>query len=387
MEKCRKCAKDMPDGAPFCPWCGAKQVVTRAKKRRGNGLGTVYHNGQSWVAEWTRGYKVVPNEDGTQKKLRVAGRKKGFKRKAEAEAYLRKALEGLTGKKAQSFQELFATYSTNEMLKKAESTQRAYNIAWRRITPVSFASIDMVTIDDLQGVIDGLTYEQAKDIKNLLSNLYRLAIAQKYTTVNLSKFVTLPENNPKETTRLDSDEVTTLWNEYNGGDLFAGYFLLMVYSGMMPGELMQLKKDMIIWDKHIIVGVGSKTKERKSKPIVFPEFITPVLRALCDASPSKNGKVLAMSRDSFYATFNERKKEWGLRPEITPYSSRRATGSELAIKGVPPAVITDVMRHRTYETTLKYYTKIADQDALEAVNKMAHPEASKKDVTGGVIES
>ena len=37
--ECIKCKKEIPDGAPFCCWCGKKQQTKRATKR-GNGTGS-----------------------------------------------------------------------------------------------------------------------------------------------------------------------------------------------------------------------------------------------------------------------------------------------------------------------------------------------------------
>ena len=38
---CKKCRKEIVDGAPFCPWCGAKLIREKTRRRRPNGSGTV----------------------------------------------------------------------------------------------------------------------------------------------------------------------------------------------------------------------------------------------------------------------------------------------------------------------------------------------------------
>ncbi len=57
-----------------------------------------------------------------------------------------------------------------------------------------------------------------------------------------------------------------------------------------------------------------------------------------------------MSERTFYAKFDEMKKNLGIREEIRPYSSRHSTGTELSLMGVPPAVIIDIMRQKNYTT-------------------------------------
>lgn len=370
---CRKCSKESPEGAPFCAWCGAKQAVERKTHRRGNGLGTVYFDKTSWCAEWTVGYKVVSNGE-SKKRKRIYKRKWGFKRKRDAEEYLRNMMAGKKVKKTQTLQEIFDGWKDSSMPKLSDSKQTAYKIAWNRIEPISFDQVDILTINDLQGIIKGLTYYPARDIKSLLSHLFKRAVAQGYVQTNLAQYIELPELISQETEKISSDEVTSLWTAYGNGDMFAGYVLLMIYTGMMPGELMRLKKDMIDWTQQRIAGCGSKTKKRKEMPIVFPDFIAPVLAALCDYSNSKVGNVLCMNKDRFYDEFKALKARCNLRDAVQPYSSRRSTGTELALKGVSPAVIMDAMRQTDYQTTLRHYTLLDTSDIVAALNRLDHPE-------------
>ena len=67
--------------------------------------------------------------------------------------------------------------------------------------------------------------------------------------------------------------------------------LLMIYTSMMPGELLSFKTDMIDYDRHEIYGCGKKTKKRKDTPIVFREIIEPILKELSKKSTSKTGKI------------------------------------------------------------------------------------------------
>jgi uncharacterized Zn finger protein (UPF0148 family) len=84
MANCIKCKAALPDGALFCPMCGKKQAsVDRKATKRGNGTGTVYKRGSSWVAEITKGYR---EEDG--KLTRVKAKKCGFRTKREALEYI-----------------------------------------------------------------------------------------------------------------------------------------------------------------------------------------------------------------------------------------------------------------------------------------------------------
>lgn len=73
-----------------------------------------------------------------------------------------------------------------------------------------------------------------------------------------------------------------MWEDYAAGNHFTGYILLMIYTGMMPGELFDLRKNMIDFDAHTIIGCGKKTKKRKDTPLVISNVVEPVLRDLYD---------------------------------------------------------------------------------------------------------
>lgn len=60
--KNKKCAREIPDAAKYCPWCGKKQEETKHKpKSRANGLGTVYRLPEGkWMAVKTVGWITDP---------------------------------------------------------------------------------------------------------------------------------------------------------------------------------------------------------------------------------------------------------------------------------------------------------------------------------------
>lgn len=259
------------------------------------------------------------------------------------------------------------------MGKLSSSKQTAYKIAYKKLGAIKFMDIAQIQIQDLQASIRGLTYYPARDIKNLFSHLYKLAMADRLVTVNVSSFIELPEMIVEETDKINKSEVDALWRAWDSGDTFAGFILLLAYTGMMPGELFNLKKDMIDYEHQAILGCGLKTKKRKEKPIVFPDFIAPILRKLCEVSQSKIDKVLCMNKDNFYEEFKRLKERCGIRDTIKPYSARRATGSDLALQDVAPALITDIMRQNDYQTTVSHYNKFDTSELVAAVNKMYRP--------------
>jgi len=81
------------------------------------------------------------------------------------------------------------------------------------------------------------TFYPAKDIKTVLTTLLNFAVAEQWIQTNLTEFISLPELQEKELEPFTEIELHRLWDVYGKGDVFIGFILLMIYSGMMPEEL------------------------------------------------------------------------------------------------------------------------------------------------------
>ena len=386
---CRKCARVLPDDAIFCCYCGVKQEITRKHRKRANGTGTVFRYRGGWVVEYTEGWEVVDGD--LRRKTR---RKYGFKTSKDAEdalaeirARIQAGAEEEPKKKVliKTVAQLWESYSASELPMRGKSTQDAYNVAWRKRIKGTIGDrpIDEISLDDLNAIVAGCTYDPAKAVRDLMSILFQRAIVDRQTTVNPAPMMTLPLQQSEEVVPWNSSEISTLWKAWGNGERVAGYCLLMIYSGMMTGELLRCKEDMINWEDQQIIGCGLKTKKRKEMPIHFPHIIEPILRELCATKSGKRGGegyILDVSERAFYERFAKMKTALDIRPEVRPYSSRHSTGTELTLMGVEPAIIIDIMRHKNYTTTLKHYTKIPSNVLVDALNAMA--EHDKSFITG-----
>jgi len=210
------------------------------------------------------------------------------------------------------------------------------------------------------------TFYPARDIKDLLSKLYQLAMPDQFVQINLAEYIELPELNEKEREPFSADAITKLWNDYLVGNWWTGYILLMIYTGMMPGELMCGLKSQIDWKSKQIRGAGIKTKERKAAPIVLADVIIPVLADLCEHTPGD--KLICINKDNFYERYYETLQRAGCK-RLTPYSCRHTTATELALENISVSVLQKIMRHAKITTTQRYI-HVSIDPMLEAVNRM-----------------
>ena len=353
--------------------CGKKQTVgqkRRSTSSRPYGTGSVYRRGKTWECAVTLGYVI--DDDGKRHTIRPT--KGGFKTKKEAMEYI-PTLRSAPVKKVPNLVELFELYKASKKYQKlSDSRKEKYGIAWKKLESLWFCKIDQLTTFDLQNAVDSQadTFYTARDLKNLLSKLYQTAMPDEFVKSNLSEFIELPDLNAKEQQPFHADEIAKLWTDYTGGNWWTGYILLMIYTGMMPGELLDARKAHIDWKGKQIVGAGKKTAKRRETPIVLADVIIPVLADLCEHT--SGDKLIRINKDKFYETYYEALDRAGCR-RLTPYSCRHTAATSLALENIPPSVIQKIMRHAKFSTTEKYI-HISIDPMLEAVNKLSKQQNS-----------
>lgn len=360
---CRKCGQEVPDG-PYCSQCGFSQAAKkRSPRRRGNGQGTVIKRGKTYTAIVTTGRYSTP--DGKTHLIRQS--QGGFKTRSEAVAFLPILKAGKP--KVVTFQQLLNAYWDGPYKELSASKKTAYDIAAGRWKSIMSWDVKDATLGELQSVLNAQapTYYPARDMQSILSHMYKIAMADKSATVNLARLLTLPELVEEEPEPFSELELHKFWDAYGKGDRIIGFVLLMIYSGMMPGELLSMKSDMIDWETREIRGCGKKTKKRKETAIVFPAFLDPVLADLCEHA-GRTGKIAAMNKDKFYKSYHEAVVRAGAR-DLPPYSCRHTTATALALGNIAPSVIQEVMRHAKLSTTQRYI-HMSNAEAHSAINTL-----------------
>lgn len=342
---CIRCEKEIPEGSLYCNHCGRKQTAAPRRRTRGNGMGTVVKRGRTWTAIYTDA--TYADENGrTVQHRRWKG---GFRTKAEALAFA--AAPHDVKPAAPTLRDYYRGWEKSDYLDLSHSKQQAYDIAWRKLKPIADRPIDQLTIEDLQTTVDAAasTYYPARDMRTLLSHLYTRAVAERRTPTNLAEYIRIPSMDETETHPFSELELRRIWQAYGDGIQDAALVLLMIYTGMMPGELQQLRPEHFRPDAREIIGAGIKTKKRKGTPMVYP----PVLDVVVADLLAREVFPLRLSKHQFYSAYYAALTAAGVR-QLSPYSCRHTTATALALGNVAPSVIQEIMRHTRFTTTQRY---------------------------------
>lgn len=339
-------------------------------KSRGNGQGTAYKRGKTWTAEVVVGWRLPTDE--SKSPVPIKRTKAGFAKKSDALAYCPILLAGGEEKKTKAPRlfEYWNTYEKGEFTKLSKSKQSAYRTAWKKLKPLHDLRVDSITVDLLRKTVSDAcpTFDPAKDCKSVLANLFSLAAADRFADKDLPSFIVLPNHEEKERKPFTDLEQAALWKLYESGDKRAAIPLLMIYTGMMPGEAQGLRVEHINLEQRVIVNAGIKTKVRKATPIVIAANILPLVEDLkANAQPS--GYIWKRNEDEWYASYYAALEAANCR-RLTPYSCRHTTATALAItEGIAPQTIKRVMRWSTTKM-LDRYAHPEMSDALYAVDSL-----------------
>ena len=373
---CPSCRATPPADAVFCPQCGKKLTATKKSrtKSRGNGTGTAFRRGSTWTAQVVVKYEDLPpfdenNPENALPRKKITRSKGGFKTRDEALRYCPILKAGPEKpKQAPALSHYWETFENGKYTSLSESKQYAYKIAWKRLKSISQTRVDQLTVSDLQKVVadECKSFNTARDVKTLLTALFNTAAAEGYVNKDLPTFIQLPKMEETEREPFSDTEQAALWKLYESGDLRAAPVLLMIYTGMMPGEAMKLTVDNFDLEHRLITGAGMKTAVRKKTPIVLAESIIPVAEDLI-AHANEDGTLWTGRKKTWYKHYYEALEAAGVRP-LSPYSCRHTTATALAItEGIAPQTVKKVMRWANTKM-LDRYAHPQTTDALAAVN-------------------
>lgn len=277
-----------------------------------------------------------------------------------------------------TFAEVFEKWSAEHYPKVSDSNVKGYNAAYRLCTMLYKMRFTDIRLAHLQGVIDtcGKNYPTLRKLKALFSQLYKFAMRNDLCAKDYAQHIDIKQyydKNPNAYNRqpFSKEEVQTVWN-WKDSNEYITVVLMLIYSGVRIGELLDLKKENVNLAEKWIDIKASKTKAGIRKvPIaekVLPFFEYWMNKNECEyllSTPEGKHFDYRNYYDSYWTPLIE---QMGM--QHRPHDTRHTCISLLTVAGVQDKIIKKIVGHKGQSVTEIVYTHFEIQELLEAINKI-----------------
>lgn len=268
-----------------------------------------------------------------------------------------------------TFAEIFEKWSEEKFPKISDSNIRGYKTSFNKCSMLHEMKFRQIKKMHMQRVInenEHLSYQVRMKLKTLFSQLYQFAIENDIVEKDYSKFVEAGEQTTKIIRTPFSDaEIETLWS--NLDTPYVDTILIMIYSGMRVGELLEIKSANVNIDRQILIG-GIKTKASINRTIPIHDRILPLINLDNEhLVVSPTGKKMSYN-NYIQRQFTPIMKKLGM--NHLPHDCRHTTATLLDNAGVDRTIVKMILGHASNDVTERVYTHKTPEQLLSAINKI-----------------
>ena len=257
----------------------------------------------------------------------------------------------------------------------AKTTLCSYKVAFQHCLALHEMPLRKIKYHHLQSVIDdvkrkGLSYSSCKKVRSLLSLMFKYGIMMEYCNKNYAALLNLGKNKSvrphKPFTR---QKINRLWNNINmpGVDTV----LILIYTGMRVGELLNLTTDDIYLRQKYIKITKSKTKSGL-RSIPIHEKILPLIVARMQ---NATGKFLISNHNGKAYNYSTYRQLWNkimqqIHAKHTTHDCRHTCATLLDNAEANENAKRRILGHATGDVTDIVYTHKNLKQLRKAMNKI-----------------
>jgi integrase len=258
-----------------------------------------------------------------------------------------------------TFADVNKKWSAEKFSKISHSNVNGYIAAFK----ISESLHDMKFVDikkaHLQAVIDNCEkgHGTLRKIKVLFNQLFKYAMGNDIIIKDYSKFVEIGEDDTESTRKpFTQEEIQLLWDNVNRLD-FIDTVLIMIYTGLRPGELITIETSNIDIKNHTIRG-GIKTRASKNRIIPINHKIF----SMVNKKVSEGHEYMIVNNDDkqmSYFTYYDCKFKLimeQLHLSHKPHDCRHTFATLMDNAGANKLCVKRIMGHASQDITDKVYT-------------------------------
>jgi integrase len=368
---CPKCAREIPDDAMICCYCGRHIIIQRGSgKKRGNGEGNAYKRGNTWTVRVSQ--PSTTDENGKLHRHRPT--KGGFKTKGEALAYAETLKNGPLSVPDVSMEKVFTEWSKGYSARVGASTMAGYKAAMKHYSEISSRAIKTIRPAELQAQInDCKKGKRTKQLMKVVAGLiWKFAMDNDMVERDITRNL-YTGNDPTETRAPFTDlELKRIRNAV-GTEPYAEYVLALCYTGFRPGELLELKKSAYNKKGKYLIG-GGKTEAGTDRIVTIPPAIADIITQRAEADGEmlfpnlSTGKQMTHEYFRKYC-FDPLMAKLGITGKV-PYSCRHTYSNLLKNAPGDTGDKARLMGHADYTFTQEKYQSSTVKDLKKITNRL-----------------
>ena len=270
-----------------------------------------------------------------------------------------------------TFEDVYNIVAANKFDKISVSSANGYKASFKTAKSLHQMKFADIKTAHLQSVIDkcDLGHSTLRKIKVLYNQMYKYAMANDIISKDYSKFVEIGVDEKESSRRpFSNKEIQLLWDSLGRLD-FIDTVLIMIYSGLRPGELVTIENANIDIENRIMRG-GLKTAAGKNRIIPINKKILPFVKARFE-----EGNTFLISNNdgnqmSYYTYYDCKFKVIMEQLQLNhkPHDCRHTFATLMDNAGANKVAIKRIMGHASTDITDKVYTHKDVVELLKAID-------------------
>lgn len=249
------------------------------------------------------------------------------------------------------------------------STLRNHNMVYNRLGKLGDMPINKIKAAHLQKWMNAIDLKPSSKgkLKSTLGMVFEYATQNDIVSKNYAKFIKIEEKVEKTGSVFTDKEIKTLWEHSN--DVIARILLILIYTGLRIGEMLDMTKDDIHLDEQYMVG-GSKTEAGRDRVIPIHNDIIPLVKEQL----GDNKWFIQNTRGNAvpYPNLSVRTHKYleSLNMHHRFHDTRKTAISLMHSAGIPIETIKIIVGHAGYDVTTKVYLYKNKHELVETINRL-----------------
>ncbi len=277
-----------------------------------------------------------------------------------------------------TLEDLYNKWSDEKFEEISLSNIRSYKASWNLCDNISSMPLKDIKLDHFQNIVNksDKNYPTLKKFKTLLNQMYDYGVKHEiipYEKHKMISYINIKKaGNPNAYNRMpfSKKEIKLIWDNCKSNE-YISIILMLIYSGVRIGELLDLKKENVFIEEKYFFIKSSKTKSGiREVPISDKtlDFFKYWMSKDCEylvCTPDHKHFLYRNYYDSYWMPFM---KQFNL--EHKPHDTRHTCITLLTEAGIDERIIRQIVGHKGQGVTQIVYTHIDLENKLIAINKI-----------------